>query len=305
MSDVLGVDGGQSGTRVGHSRLDRVVELEGISRQRSGIIDVTATTIASGWRQLDSPAVERAVLGLTTAPAGAQDADRLCALVAAATQAREVWVVDDSVTNHAGALYGRPGVSLTVGTGVACMAVSAAGVARTFGGHGYLLGDEGGAFWLGRQALAAVLRHLEGRGPATSLQQAAQAHFGGLHDLHVRLHDAERPVDAIARFAPLVIDAAATDEVAAGIVEEAARELADVARAAAIHVGAQAVPVALGGRLISDDTALRRRLLDLIASVPGIATVAPAGTALDGALWLGEPEHLEPYANLVHRWQAA
>ena len=55
------------------------------------------------------------------------------------------------MTSHAGALSLGWGVSLVAGTGVACLAVPAEGEPRIVGGHGYLLGDEGGAFWIGRE----------------------------------------------------------------------------------------------------------------------------------------------------------
>ena len=43
------------------------------------------------------------------------------------------------------------------------------GRAARAGGWGYLLGDEGGGFWIGRAALSAVVRQFDGRGPATLL----------------------------------------------------------------------------------------------------------------------------------------
>ena len=36
------------------------------------------------------------------------------------------------------------------------------------GGWGYMLGDEGSGYWIGRAALRAVLRESDRRGPATA-----------------------------------------------------------------------------------------------------------------------------------------
>ena len=205
---VLAVDGGQSAIRVRHSAGDAEVAVEGVSRQEGDTVGMVADAVVEGWRRLGAPPVDRAVLGLTTAPTDAVAADRLCRAVAGATGAAEVWLADDAVTTHAGALASGWGVSITAGTGVACLALAHVGAPRIIGGHGFLLGDEGGAFWIGREGLRAVLRAADGRGPATALSDAAATRFDGLADLGERLHSVERPVNAIAHFAPDVMEAA-------------------------------------------------------------------------------------------------
>ena len=67
-----------------------------------------------------------------------------------------------------GALSLGWGVSVVAGTGVACLTVPADGAARIVGGHGYLIGDEGGAFWIGREGIRAALRAMDGRGASTT-----------------------------------------------------------------------------------------------------------------------------------------
>jgi N-acetylglucosamine kinase-like BadF-type ATPase len=303
---VLGVDGGQSGIRMRHSLGNRTAEVEGVSRQEGDTIDSVARAVSEGWEGLGSPAVDRAVLGLTTAPADASVSDRLCRLVGDATGAWEVWLTDDAVTSHVGALSGCPGISLVAGTGVACLALPPEGEPKLIGGHGYLLGDEGGGFWIGRRGLRAVLWAREGRGPMTALSEHAERRFGLLDDLHVRLHDAERPVHAIAGFAPDVLEAAVVgDEVAEAIVDEAAQELMTLAAAGAQWVGVEAPPLALGGRLLAPGTVLRRRL-DLLFAASSL-DVEPRdadGTALDGALALGLSTDPNRYRTRVHVWHA-
>lgn len=334
---VLGVDGGQSGIRLRHSLGDRVVEVGGVSHQEGDTIAAVANAVSEGWRRGGFGPVDRVVLGLTTAPAAADERDRLCRLVGAAVGAPQVWLADDAVTCHAGALSQGWGVSIVAGTGVACLALPEHGAPRVIGGHGYLLGDEGGGFWIGSHGLRAVLRSADGRGPDTSLAGAAQRRFGALADLHVRLHAGDRPVNAIAQFAPDVLEAAeAGDAVASGIVDEASQELLLVAQAGAAWAGggdpaaaggderpawaggdrvvAQAgaakaggdpagVPLALGGRLLEPGGVLRRRLVDLLAGtrVPVGARSADA-SALDGAIQLGLSGDPGAYGGLVHTW---
>ena len=254
MRRVLGVDGGQSGIRLRHSSWRATVEVEGVSRLEGDTIGAVAAALAAGWRQGSSEPIDRAVLGLTTAPADLDSRLRLCAQVAQATGAAEIWLADDSVTTHAGALSLDWGVSVVTGTGVACLAVPMDGPVRIIGGHGYLLGDEGGAFWVGREGLRAVLRALDGRGPATALSDAAARRFDGLDDLGVRLHSARRPVNDIAQFAPTVLAIAeAGDLVAATIAADAAAELATLVVAGVDAArGLRGVGPGRGGRLVPD-----------------------------------------------------
>jgi N-acetylglucosamine kinase-like BadF-type ATPase len=238
---------------------------------------------------------------LTTAPADAAGSDRLCELVAGSVGAVEVWLADDAVTAHAGALSGCPGVSIVAGTGVACLAVPEDGVPRIIGGHGFLLGDEGGGFWIGRHGLRAALRADDGRAPRTVLTGLAGGRFGPLQDLHVRLHDADRPVATIARFAPDVLDAAASgDHVAGAILDEAADELLLLAHSGAAWVGGTGVPIALGGQLLARGP-LRERVDRRLADLD-VVPRDPDGSALDGAIRLGLAADRGRYADLIHLW---
>jgi glucosamine kinase len=320
---VLGVDGGQSGIRLRLSDAWRATEVEGVSRGEGDIVAAVAAEVRRGWARLGAPAPDRVVLGLTTAPSDPAEADRLATLVARATGAPEVWVADDSITAHAGALGMGPGVGVVAGTGVACLALPPHGGApRSIGGAGFLLGDEGGAFWIGSRGVNAAIRAADGRGGRTALVAAAEARFGPIAGMHVRLHDADRPVDAIARFAPDVLAAAEEgDPVAWAIAEAAAGELAVLVAAGVAHVRAGApahdgaatdaagaptgdpssVAVALGGRLLEQDSPLRRRLEAALATDRAIDLRAAAGTALDGAIRIGAAA-AHPYGALVHRW---
>ena len=299
---VLAVDGGQSAIRLRHSGRPDVVEVEGVSRGGDTVAAV-ADRVGEGWRRGRSEPVDRVVLGLTTAPVDEAGRARLAGLIAAATGAPEVWVADDAVTAHAGALSLGWGVSVVAGTGVACLVVPDDGEPLILGGHGYLLGDEGGAFWIGREGLRAVLRAREGRAEPTGLAQFAEQRFGRLDDLHVRLHDEPRPVDAIAQFAPEVLAAAGSDATATRILRDAAWELCSLVEAAAHRTGrTEEVPVALGGRLLAPAAPLRVELDALLGGDPCFAVRTADAAALEGAMRLGLSGTTGRYHHLVHVW---
>ena len=215
---ILAVDGGQSAIRLRHSSSDRVVEVRGVSpargrhRGHGGVRDRPGVAGRAGSARVTGPC-----WGCPRRrPTGASQ-DRLCRHVNRVIGADEVWLADDSVTCHAGALSLGWGVSITAGTGVACLVVPETGEPSVLSGHGYLLGDEGGAFWIGREGLRAALRAADGRGPSTALVDAAARRFAGLRDLAIRIHSAVRPVNDIAHFAPDVLAVAdAGDAVADG-----------------------------------------------------------------------------------------
>jgi N-acetylglucosamine kinase-like BadF-type ATPase len=226
-----------------------------------------------------------------------------------------VWLADDTVTSHAGALTGAPGVSLVVGTGVACLAVPAHGDPRIFDGHGYLLGDEGGAFWIGRHALGEVLRdHDRSRTNSpratTGLGARAVARYGSLDGPAIRLHDSVGPVNEIAQFARDVQDAAGDgDDAAGGILDDAAARLLETAIAAVDYItgtdrlGATAVSLALGGRMLEADLPLRARLDALLATHPDILPRSADADPIDGALLLGSADTPGRYRELTHLWK--
>ena len=323
-SPLVGVDGGQSQTRVQRAGSPTVYELPGISRLEGDPDDTLVGLLHRAWTAHRLPPQARVVLGLTTLPASPAARDRLATRIATVTQARQVWLTDDRLTAHHAALGERVGVSLIAGTGVACTALTRSGRVRFFDGHGYLLGDEGAGFWIGRAGLAAVLHHRDGYGPPTALTVAARERFGDLAVLPEAVHAQPRAVDAIARFAVEVLAATdGGDAVATAVVDDAAARLVRTVAAAAAWLGAEIrggaedpgsansgspIPVALGGRLLRQG-ALRARLeVALRRPTPEgadpLTVVAASGTPLDGALRLGAELRPEHYGDLVHVWSA-
>ena len=75
----------------------------------------------------------------------------------------------DVVAAHAGAFAGQPGIVLSAGTGAICFGADETGEKFYADGWGPLMGDEGGGYWIGIEALRAVCRALDGRGPKTRL----------------------------------------------------------------------------------------------------------------------------------------
>lgn len=140
----------------------------------------------------------------------------------------EIIVVGDADIALYGATEGEPGLIVIAGTGSICCGINARGKASTAGGWGPIAGDEGAGAWISRRALRAVAHAVDGRGPTTSITEAACAYFHVTDpiDLSTAIYAPTITNERLAGFGKLVINAAkAKDAVALEILCEGGREL--------------------------------------------------------------------------------
>jgi N-acetylglucosamine kinase-like BadF-type ATPase len=137
-------------------------------------------------------------------------------------------VVNDALVALVAGAGENPGVVLVAGTGSIAYGRDATGRAARSGGWGYLLGDEGGGFWIGRAALSAVVRQHDGRGPATLLTELVldRLSLAGPTDLIREIYDRDVHRRTISSMASLVqVAMERGDAVAADILTRAGAEL--------------------------------------------------------------------------------
>lgn len=206
-------------------------------------------------------------------------------------------VASDVVIAHAGALGGRPGVVVLAGTGAVTLGVSAAGDGVQVDGWGYLLGDAGSGFAIGRDGLRAALSDRDGRGPRTGLTGLAEATFGPLGEVPARLLGGSNPARLVASFSDAVADAArAGDGTARDIWAQAASDLARSAAAAVerlreLDPAAVPVRVSWSGGLFANTDLLREPLRDGVERLaPPTQLTPPEGDPLDGAARLARDD---------------
>ena len=141
-------------------------------------------------------------------------------------------VVNDALVALVAGTGDDPGVVIVAGTGSIAYGRDAQGRAARAGGWGYLLGDEGGGFWIGRAALSAVVRQFDGRGPGTMLTELVLDEME-LHrptDLIEAVYEKGIPRRAIAGIAAVVQRAVdGGDAIASEILNRAASELTSAA----------------------------------------------------------------------------
>lgn len=146
--------------------------------------------------------------------------------------ARRVWVRSDGETALHGALGGGPGVLLIAGTGSVAYGRSEDGRVERCGGWGLVVGDEGSGYAVGREALSAALRAVDGRGPRTLLLPTLLQGLGLSAPEAIPPWAGRADKSEIAALAVHALHLARDgDEVATDIVRDAATQLAEHAAA--------------------------------------------------------------------------
>jgi N-acetylglucosamine kinase-like BadF-type ATPase len=205
-----------------------------------------------------------------------------------------VRTVPDSEVAYASATSAPDGSVLVAGTGSIAGRVRGRRMVATFGGYGWLLGDEGSAYWLGREAVRSTLDAL-GRGDelgplATAvLAEALGSSAVDMTDPEARTTvwralitsaNSEAPI-RLARFAPFVSEAdRAGDPAAARITTEAARLL--VSNVMAAREPGETTPVVLVGAVLSPAGPVGAKVR---AALAGIEVLTSTDGVL-GAAWL-------------------
>ena len=280
----IALDAGQSGSRASLPAAGgREVELPALITDRP-VIEQLADRVHAAIAEL-GPA-EGVAIGSSALPAAGGAAELLARLAGAA----EVWLAHDSITNYLGALGAREGVVVAAGTGVVTLAAGPAGLARV-DGWGYLIGDAGSGYWIGRAGLDAVLREFDGRGPATALRGPAIAEFGDLADAYLVLQNDPGKVRRIARYAKLVAELADTDAVCREICVRAGAELAHSALTGLGRVGLghrRAIPIGLAGKVFTSQIVRDEFVRCVRAMHPDAEFIAATGGSLTGAARLPE-----------------
>ena len=146
------------------------------------------------------------------------------------------------------------GVAVVCGAGINCVGVAPDGRHARFPALGPITGDWGGGQDVGLAAVFAAARSEDGRGPATSLEQAVPAHFGleTPSELAEAIHMGRIPQSRVVELPPVVLAEAAEDNVAAEIVARLADEVVALARAALarLELTREPVEVVLGGGVL-------------------------------------------------------
>ncbi len=238
---VVGVDGGGTKTQAVILDVNSAILGEGLAGPsnplRVGITNAAAAVREAIDRACEVAQVRRADLVAARIGLAGARRDELSARMREALASLgigEVVVIGDADIALYGATEGAPGLIVIAGTGSICCGINARGRRACAGGWGPIAGDEGGGSWISRRALRAIAHAADGRGPATSLMDAACAYFHVTNpdDLSTAIYAPTITNERLAGFGKDVIEAAkAKDRIAREILTEAGKELGLMAAA--------------------------------------------------------------------------
>ncbi|MDQ1710456.1 MAG: hypothetical protein QOG49_1841 [Frankiaceae bacterium] len=155
-----------------------------------------------------------------------------------------VIAADDATIGLLGAFAGGPGIVVIAGTGSVAVGWPGKGRVNRVGGHGFLLGDEGSGYWIGRAAISAALRSRDGTGPKNALPEIVERAAGTrLEEIVMRVHSDATDRKQVSKVTRAL--AASTDPAAKAILDEAADHL--IAMATALRASMGNLPVAMVG----------------------------------------------------------
>ncbi|HZU61745.1 MAG TPA: BadF/BadG/BcrA/BcrD ATPase family protein [Solirubrobacteraceae bacterium] len=240
------------------------------------------------------PAVPRRVLTGQFLIAGAdlpEELETLRARIALMDWSERLVVENDTLALlRAGSDRGW-GIAVVCGAGANCIGIAPDGRQARFLALGAITGDWGGGGDVGLAALGAAARSADGRGPRTVLESVVPRHFGMREprDVSRALHLRELPSARLGELAPVAFAAAASDPVAAGLVDRLADEVVAFASAALrrLELTDEDPDVVLGGSLLrrAPDFALRRIEHGIRALCPQAGVIlAPSAPIVGAAL---------------------
>lgn len=278
---IVGIDGGGTGTSV-------LVEHSDGRRERYRLgpfnINGSGSEAVEGLLREILPLVKGAdALCIAAAGSSNRRCGELIRPFMEEAQVRRWVLIGDHEAALEGALSGGDGLVLIAGTGSICIGCNGGKVFQA-GGWGHLIGDEGSGYAMGRLALSAVAKELDGRGPGTSLTKLLSERLGLSSRSRIIEYVYSGDKSAVAALAPLVDEAAEDgDEVSLKIIAECAEELSALCQAVSEKLSLKGCRAALTGGLLDHETPLRRALSERLLSL-SFKPVLPERTGVEGAL---------------------
>jgi N-acetylglucosamine kinase-like BadF-type ATPase len=241
---VSGVDGGATKTVAVVGRLDGTLLASARAPPSNyhnvGVAEAarsirTSVLLACRHAQVPTSNLETVVMGLAgmDSPRDFRAGDRVAGLIGLGK--RRI-VVHDSVIAIYAATLGRPGIVVNAGTGSFAAGIGMDGKPIRASGWGNIIDDEGSGYDIGRRAMRAALRALDGTERKTTIAKLLVRKFRlhALEDIVYEVHNKPMSTREISSISNLVAHAAVDgDQVARGIFAYEGRAMASFVSAIA------------------------------------------------------------------------
>ena len=161
----------------------------------------------------------------------------------------------------------RYGILILSGTGSSACGINGLGESAHSGGWGYLIGDEGGGYWLGLQTLRSSANAADGFEEKTELYQQIFEHLNisNSDDLISWTYNPDTINRKIAQISEIVFEVASSgDPIAKNIVERGADNLFKLYLNLVDRLNFIDPPVMFAGGLLTSETLLQQLLMKKI-----------------------------------------
>jgi len=293
----LGIDGGGTKTSCvigdetsalgsGTAGGSNVVRL-GEAKAREALADAIGRACAAA--NIKPAQIERTCVGL--AGAGRPEISNLVRRILTELVGGEIEVVGDMVIALQAAFGSGPGVMVIAGTGSMAYGRDALGSTLRAGGWGFSVFDEGSGHWIGRSAVASIMRDYDETGEENSVLMGNIKKFWGLTSREQLVLAANAsPSPDFAALLPAVLSAADSgDAIAQSVLTQAGAELARLAKIVIrrLFPDGDKVPVAMTGSVFNHCALVRQVFYNSLRSEYPNCPVNPSMIeAVRGALEL-------------------
>lgn len=257
----LGIDGGASSAKWSLINGDAEILLQGKHEPIDGhlyrpeSLDRFTKFLTVVKKDLGQLVPDVVTLGITGFGAG----DKLNEELSKAFPKATLHLGNDVALAYHSAFAPGEGIYLYAGTGSIAVHIDKSGAEHLVGGWGYLLGDEGGGYWIGREAVRHLLLQMESQEALDDLSRRIAGELGGANWESVRSFVYSKDRSAIAALTPLVTTSAAQNCASAiQILESASHHLSDLAGRLRKLLKNRGLPLAFGGGIA--DTKVREFL---------------------------------------------
>lgn len=295
MGLLLGIDGGGTKTECALAEGTTVLarahagscKLKSVGKEAAGRALDHAIRSACAAAKVGPAAIERTCIGLSGAanPEVAEVARELLAEIVPG----EIEVVGDMLIALEAAFPGTPGLVVIAGTGSIAYGRNQRGETARAGGWGPLVSDEGSGNWIGRQAVAAVLRAHD-TGQSSPLAEAVlNAWRVATYDDLMHLVNSQPPPDLAALVPHVLRCAQGGGQLAREILTQAGIELSGLAKIVMRRLwpGGRILRVAMAGGVFQSSPLVRQAFANSVrAERPQAEVVQEVVEPVLGALAL-------------------
>ena len=281
---LIGIDGGGTSTRV--ELRDEQNQL--LSRKFYGALNLNSIGEAAFYDRLKDifslPMQDCFSICIGAAGVSNQDVERILREILAEVRYEGPWkLCGDQEIALRGAMDG-PGIAVIAGTGSICFGKNEKGETARSGGYGHLIDDWGSGYALGRDALSAAVKTIDGRENNQALCSSVfqKLRVTTAQELISFVYSGETKKSDVAALAAVVLELAEKEDQASEVIlRKEAEEVVCMVKAVQKNLSLEGCSIALLGGLFASDNPYRKIVSSLLGSMGKVQL--PRHDALWGA----------------------